>query len=165
MFSLPCLYLCGSYPSTRQINRLLVVQFDSIGFTIRCNDFIVARIYHSYTFAFLSHIVLIYLHIVIYLIPTHFHPHRLCLWCTNAHYLSRNLHNYLLNLQNLLHRYLFIVGLTIQLYNFCIDIVGLTIQLQKSSNFFSKTKNIIFKPICGLFVDVKRWGLPLCYFT
>ena len=54
----------------------LVVQFDSVGFTIRCNDFIVARIDHSYTFAVLSHIVLIYLHIVIYLIPTHFHPHR-----------------------------------------------------------------------------------------
>ena len=162
MFSLPCLYLCGSYPSTRQINRLLVVQFDSVGLTIRCNDFIVARIDHSYTFAVLSHIVLIYLHIVINLKPSHFRP-RIPLFLKSSgygvlmlHHLSRNLHNYFFNLQNLLHRYLFIVGLTIQLYNFCIDIVGLTIQLQKSSNFFSKTKNISFKPICGLFVDVKR---------
>ena len=55
----------------------LVVQFDRVGLTTPCAGFSRELGFTiTHTTAVLSHIVLIYLHIVIYLIPTHFHPHR-----------------------------------------------------------------------------------------
>jgi len=165
MFSLPCLYLCGSYPSTRQINRLLVVQFDRMGLTTPCAGFSRELGFTiTHTIAVLSYIVLICLHIVIYLIPTHFRPHRLCLWCTNAHYLSRNLHNYLLNLQNLLHRYLFIVGLTTQLLIFTFILWDWPHNYKNLATFLVRQRTLVLIRF-GYFVDVKNRILTLCYFT